>query len=85
MTPQEFNAALAELRLTRTALRHLLDLDKSTLTRWGTGETTIPTGAALVVLLLLRKKVTLGELFEVKKADAVARLQRMHGTKTPPV
>lgn len=66
METVNFIGALNRLKLSQEHLRRILELDKSTVSRWATGDSRVPTAVAYLLTACINGKLT------------VADLERMH-------
>jgi DNA-binding transcriptional regulator YdaS (Cro superfamily) len=58
MTPAVFEQAMLDLDVTDMGMALFLGVDRTSVVRWRTGARAIPTAVAIVVQLLIEKKVS---------------------------
>lgn len=67
MTPNQFRAALDRLSLSQAAAAALVGADPRTGRRWALGERTVPECVAILLRLLIAKKITIGDIEGARK------------------
>lgn len=67
MTPNQFRSALDRLGLSQAGAARLLGADPRTARRWALGERAVPTDVAILLRLLLAKKITIEDIEGARK------------------
>ncbi len=62
MTANQFRAALDRLGLSQLEAARILDANGRTVRRWALGERSIPTGAAILLRLMVAGKITVKDV-----------------------
>lgn len=62
MTPKQFRAAIEQLELSQVKAAALVGVDARTGRRWALGETTVPEAVAILLRLLMAKKITVEDV-----------------------
>ena len=66
MTANQFREALKRLGLSTVKAAKLFDADRRTTRRWADDERTVPPTVAILLRLLMRKKLTADDIEEAK-------------------
>ncbi len=67
MTPIQFRAALTRLDLSQVGAARLVGADERTARRWALGERAIPECVAILLRLLVAKKITIADIDGARK------------------
>lgn len=62
VTPTQFRAALDKLELSQVKAAKLVGVDERTSRRWALGQTTVPEAVAILLRLLVAKKITVEDV-----------------------
>lgn len=62
MSPTQYRAAIDKLELSQVKAAKLVGVDERTSRRWALGQTSVPEAVAILLRLLMAKKITIEDV-----------------------